>query len=133
MDNNQNELNGSGAGNVAVQPYAAWKQAFAANAEGGLVAKPTVTEMEDTEALKTMRAKFSFFAPATLLYAVFYAFCMFKNDAGIAYLLFIIATIVYMKMSLTRLDMKLKKGSAFYFAAMVLLAVSTFCTDHNIQ
>ena len=128
MDKDQNELNGGG---VAIQSKENWKQAFASNAAGDLMMKTITPEMEDTEALKTMRAKFSFFAPTTLLYAVFYAFCMFKNDAGIAYLLFIIATIVYMKMSLTRLDMKLKKGSAFYFAAMVLLAVSTFCTDDS--
>ena len=76
-----------------------------------------------------MKEKFSFFGPATLAYAVFYAFCMFQNDAGIAFLFFIIATQAYLCVALRQLDMKLKKGSAFYLTAMLLLAVSTFCTD----
>ncbi len=82
-----------------------------------------------TEETKRMRENFSFFGPKTLLYAVFYAFCMYQNDAGIAFLFFIIATLVYLNTAMKKLDRKLDRHSAFYMAGMLLLAVSTFCTD----
>ena len=146
MDNNQNEMNVNAkeANPVERPKEESWKAAFAENAEfatangatvntGTPFSVPTGTawksRREDTEALQKMKEKFSFFGPATLAYAVFYAFCMFQNDAGIAFLFFIIATQVYLCVALKQLDMKLKKGSAFYLTAMLLLAVSTFCTD----
>ncbi len=134
MDNNQNVQKPSGASSVAMPQDEAWKQAFAMNTGAApAYAAPASTtwksRRKDTEALKRMREQFSFFGPATFLYAVFYTFCMYKNDAGIAFLFFIIATIAYLTTVLKKLDMKLKKGSGFYLAAMVLLAVSTFCTD----
>ena len=134
MDNNQNVQKPSGASSVALPQDEAWKQAFAMNTgTASTYAAPASatwkSRRKDTEALKRMREQFSFFGPATFLYAVFYTFCMYKNDAGIAFLFFIIATIAYLTTVLKKLDMKLKKGSGFYLAAMVLLAVSTFCTD----
>lgn len=85
----------------------------------------------DTEATIRMKDNFVFFALSAFVYAVFYTFCMFQNDAGIAFLFFIIATLVFLCIVLKKLDMKLKKGSIFYFAAMLLLAISTFCTDDS--
>ena len=134
MDNNTNIQNKNGASSAAMPQDEAWKQAFAMNTgTAPTYAVPAsvtwTSRRKDTEALKRMREQFSFFGPATFLYAVFYTFCMYKNDAGIAFLFFIIATIAYLTTVLKKLDMKLKKGSGFYLAAMVLLAVSTFCTD----
>lgn len=134
MDTNQNEIKGSGGNSVAMPQDEAWKQAFAMNA--GAAPAYTVpastswkSSRKETEEHKKMREQFSFFGPATFLYAVFYTFCMHKNDAGIAFLFFIIATIAYLTAVLKKVDRKMKKGSIFYLAAMVLLAVSTFCTD----
>ncbi len=90
--------------------------------------------VEETEPVMTAEAKkirenFHIFGLATLVYAFIYAFCMYKNDAGIAYLLFVIAGIFYVKFCMKHLELTEKKGSLFYVVSMVLLGISTFCTD----
>lgn len=82
-----------------------------------------------TEATKRMKDNFAFFGPVTFLYALFYAFCMFKNGSGITFPFFMAASLLYLYFSLSKLEITLKRGSAFYMAGMMLLAVSTFCTD----
>ncbi len=83
---------------------------------------------QETEYTKRMKQNFNFFGPATLLYAVFYAFCMFKNGSGITFPFFITGSLLYLCFVLSKLEISLKKGSAFYMISMMLLAVSTFCT-----
>lgn len=83
----------------------------------------------DTEETKRMRSSFGFFGPATFAYAVLYAFCMFHNGAGVTFSFFIAGSLLYLCFSLNRLGISLKKGSAFYMVSMMLLSVSTFCTD----
>ena len=103
------------------------------NSTAPVIFSPDVSAQEpdhyETEETIHMKNNFVFFAPAALVYAAFYTFCMFQNDAGIAFLFFIIATLVFLCVGLKKLDMKLKKGSILYFAGMLLLAISTFCTD----
>ncbi len=84
---------------------------------------------EDTEHTRRMKEQFSFFGPVTLGYAAFYAFCMFKNGSGITFPFFIAASLLYLCFSLSKLGITLKRGSGFYMVSMMLLAVSTFCTD----
>ena len=86
-------------------------------------------EKAETEYTKRMKKQFGFLAPATLLYESFYAFCMFKNGSGVTFLFFMAGSLLYLCLCLSRLEISLKKGSSFYMAAMMLLAVSTFCTD----
>ncbi len=88
-----------------------------------------VPKREDTPETKRMKEGFSFFGPATFCYALFYTFCMFKNGSGITFPFFIAASLLYLCFSLSKLELILKKGSAFYMVSMMLLAVSTFCTD----
>ena len=109
-----------------------WKQAFAPQADG-IAKQVMVTQCNKFDTVYNMRMKmqFSFFGLATLMYAGFYAICMHKNDAGIAFCFFIAATVVYFFESMKRLKLKIKKGSVFYLVAMELLAVSTFCTDDS--
>ena len=83
----------------------------------------------DTEETKFMKANFDFFGPAAFLYAVFYVFCMFRNGSGVTYPFFVGGSLLFMYLSLSKLGITLKKGSIFYMAAMVLLGISTFCTD----
>jgi len=84
---------------------------------------------QDTEATKKMKANFGFFGPATFVYAVLYAFCMFKNDAGVTFPFFVAGSLLFLCFTLSKLEISLRKGSAFYMVSMMLLAVSTFCTD----
>lgn len=87
------------------------------------------TVKQDTEATKRMKENFLFFGLGTLVYAAFYAFCMFQNASGITFPMFIAASIFFLCCSLKKLEITLKKGSAFYIISMMLLALSTFCTD----
>lgn len=88
--------------------------------------KPPVRETEET---KRMRENYGFIAPAAFVYAAFYAFCMYKNGSGITFPFFVGGSLVFFCLSFSKLGITLKKGSVFYMAAMILLGISTFCTD----
>lgn len=76
-----------------------------------------------------VKENFHIYGIPSFLYACFYAFCMYKNDAGITYALLVIGSIVLIQFCLKKLEMKMKKESRFYIVSMVLLSISTFCTD----
>ena len=76
-----------------------------------------------------IKENFHIYGVASILYGLLYVFCMFKNDAGITYPLFVAGTIGYIWFVLRKLEMKLKKESRFYVVTMMLLGISTFCTD----
>ena len=78
-----------------------------------------------------MKENFRFFGPVTFLYAVFYAFCMYRNGSGVTFPFFVAGSLLFLCFSLSKLETTLKRGSIFYMAAMVLLGVSTFCTDDS--
>lgn len=86
-------------------------------------------EKEATKESRIIRENFQIFGTATFLYACFYVFCMYKNDAGITYPLFVAAGIFYANYCRKHLELSVKKGTAFYVVCMLLLGVSTFCTD----
>ena len=68
---------------------------------------------------------------ATILNAIIYAICVYKNASGLAYYVHIICNIVYMVFCLRKLELSVKKGSIFYIVAIGLLGVATFCTDNG--
>ncbi len=49
------------------------------------VYQPAYTPKPDTVYTKTMKEHFSFFGIGSLLYAIFYTFCLYKNASGITY------------------------------------------------
>lgn len=83
----------------------------------------------DTKETKLLKSRFGFFGPASLLYAVFYAFCMYKNRSGVTFPFFMAGSLLFFCFSIAKLGRTLKKGSAFYMVVMMLLAISTFLTD----
>ena len=83
----------------------------------------------DTEETKRLKENYGFFGPVTFLYAVFYALCMYHNGSGVTYPFFVAGSLLLLYFSLSKLGTTLKSGSAFYMAAMLLLGISTFCTD----
>ena len=89
-------------------------------------AKPLV---KDTEETKRLKENYQFFGPATAAYALFYAFCMYKNGSGITFPFFVASSLLYIYYSLKKLELTLKRGSAFYMVSGMLLAIATFCTD----
>lgn len=72
---------------------------------------------------------FRFFGLWSLIYAVLYTFCLYKNPSGITYPFFIGGTLFYFFLSLKRFGITAKKDSAFYVISLMLLSISTFCTD----
>jgi len=92
-------------------------------------AEPGGLSAGETEETKRFRENYGFFAPASFLYAVFYVLCMFRNGSGITFPFFVGGSLLFLCLSLSKLGLILKRGSIFYMAAMMLLGVSTFCTD----
>ncbi|MCH5338923.1 MAG: DUF4173 domain-containing protein [Acetatifactor sp.] len=86
-------------------------------------------QSQDTEETSRMKENYGFFGPITFLYAVFYAFCMYRNGSGVTFPFFVAGSLLFLCFSLSKLGTTLKRGSIFYMAAMVLLGISTFCTD----
>ncbi len=123
-------------GNVAVQAsaqgangqgqFSAGQANMQASApQGALRAVPK----QETVYTKRMKENFGFFGPITFLYACLYAFCMFHNGSGVTFPFFMAGSLLFLHFSLSKLEISWKKGSVFYMAGMMLLAVSTFCTD----
>lgn len=84
--------------------------------------------LQETENSTNVKQNFHIYGVATFLYACLYVFCMYKNKSGITYLLFVAGGLFYIHFCLKHLGMEAKKGR-FYQVCMILLAVSTFCTD----
>ncbi len=93
-----------------------------------------VTARGTEEAVKTeysnvFQKHFGFFGGGALLYSCFYAFCMFRNPSGVTFPFFIAGSLLFFCFCIAKLGISLRKGSAFYMISLMLLAVSTFCTD----
>jgi len=82
-----------------------------------------------TKESKLIRENFQVFGVATFLFACFYSFCMYKNDAGITYLFLVAAGLYYVKYCGKQFGFAAKKGTLFYVICILLLGISTFCTD----
>lgn len=76
-----------------------------------------------------MKEKYGFFGPVTLVYALVFVFCTYQNTSGVTWPIFVAASLVYLCLVLGKLEKPLKKENLFYMISMVLLGVSTFCTD----
>lgn len=83
---------------------------------------------KETEETKNLKEGFSFFGPVTAAYALFYAFCMYKNGSGITFPFFMAGSLLYFCYSMKKLGLTLKRNSVLYMVSVMLLAVSTFCT-----
>lgn len=91
-------------------------------------AVPAVPVKPDTEQSRIRKKCFPFFGIATGVYALFYAFCMYRNASGITYPFFIAGSLFFFCLCMKRLELAIKKGSVCYMAGMLLLGVSTACT-----
>ena len=76
-----------------------------------------------------IKENFHIYGVATFLFSCLYAFCMYRNPSGITYVIFVAAGIFYINYCLKNLEVESKKGKRFYTVSMMLLAISTFCTD----
>ena len=93
------------------------------------VYQPAYTPKPDTVYTKTMKEHFSFFGIGSLLYAIFYTFCLYKNASGITYPFFVAGTLFYFFFSMQKLGVPYKKSSIFYLVSIQLLGISNCLTD----
>lgn len=87
--------------------------------------------MDETGYTRRLKDNFGFFGLGALAYSCFYALCMFRNPSGITFPFFIAGSLLFFCLCLSKLGITLRKGSGFYMVSMMLLAVSTFCTDDS--
>ena len=90
--------------------------------------KTTKEIKEETPMTKQMKFQFSFFGLASMVYALFYTFCLYKNASGITYPFFVAGTLCYFFLSMKKLGVPYKKGSLFYMISIILLGISNCCT-----
>ncbi|MDD3220348.1 MAG: DUF4173 domain-containing protein [Lachnospiraceae bacterium] len=89
------------------------------------------------------RENYALFGGMALLYGVVFAFCLYRNIAGITFPIYVLATIFFAVLVLRHLatvmdeegtgvisakSIKLKKGTIPYFAGMMILGVGNACT-----
>ncbi|HJA92949.1 MAG TPA: DUF4173 domain-containing protein [Candidatus Eisenbergiella merdipullorum] len=79
-----------------------------------------------------MRKNYAFFGGASALYALFYAFCLYRNASGITWPFFVAGTLVYFYLCTRRSGVPWKKDSIFYLVSILLLGVSIFLTDNVV-
>lgn len=79
--------------------------------------------------VQQIRDHFGQIALATIIYAVFYTFCLYKNLTGITFPLFVGGTYGYLLFCMKTLSISRKKDAVFYIGCSLLLGISTFCTD----
>ncbi|MGN0343227.1 MAG: DUF4153 domain-containing protein [Roseburia sp.] len=75
--------------------------------------------------------KFPVLCLATLIYAVFYALCLYENKAGILYTVFTAGTVFYFYFCLQKLQLGWKKDNVWYAVVIELLGISTFLTGDS--
>lgn len=86
----------------------------------------------ETEQQKAERASlFARLIGPTLIYAILFTFCIYKNFAGITVPILALATVVYSFYCLKVYNLEVKRGSYLYGAVIILLGVSS-CTTGSI-
>lgn len=91
----------------------------------------TVLTEEIKKEHRIMQTQYGFFGLITFVYSIISIFCIYKNPSGILFPVFIVISLVYMAVILERLGRPLQKNSLFYLHSIMLLGVSTFCTDNS--
>lgn len=85
----------------------------------------------ESEQTKNLKKNYGVLGLGSLLYAGFYAFCMYRNGSGITYPFFLIGSLWFYCFCMKKLEVSLKKDSIFYMGSILLLGISTFLTADN--
>lgn len=82
----------------------------------------------ETKQTQNLKKNFGVLGLSSLLYACFYALCMYKSGSGITYPFFLAGSLWFYCFCMKKLEISLKKDSIFYMISILLLGISTFCT-----
>ncbi len=89
-------------------------------------------EKANAEQMKKSAEWFQTIAPGSLLYAIFYAVCMYRNTEGITFPFCVGATLYFFLYYAKKFCVTVKKCDLFLLTAMVLLGVITCTTDSTV-
>lgn len=81
-----------------------------------------------TRETENLQKHFGVLGPGCLLYACFYALCMYKAGRGINEPFFLVGSLWFYCFCLKKLEISLKKDSILYMGGILLLGISTFLT-----
>lgn len=84
----------------------------------------------ETAATRTLKDNFMFFAPLTIAYSIFYTFCMYKNEGGITFPFFVIGSLGFLYLCISKLGLTLKKGNIFAIISVVAISISSAFTNN---
>lgn len=85
-------------------------------------------DLRETAQTENLKKNFGVLGLGSLLYACFYALCMYRNGSGITYPFFLAGSLWFYCFCMKKLEISLKKDSVFYMISILLLGISTFCT-----
>lgn len=88
-----------------------------------------VQERPETKEVTSIVNQFEFFGLASVIYSIFYCFCLYQNNSGITMPFFVAGSFAYLIIALKKMEIPLKKDSWFYITAAVLLGISNCLTD----
>lgn len=76
--------------------------------------------------IEKIKEEYPFFAALSLLYGIIFTVSLYENISGITFPICIGITIIFIKIFLKKLGLKLKKDSWIYITGMLLLGISTY-------
>lgn len=83
---------------------------------------------EKSNLTKLVLSDFAGFGLVSLLYGIFFCFCLFENFTGITSPVLILVTCLYFFYFLKRINLTFQKSTLFYFGAALLLGLSNCLT-----
>lgn len=94
--------------------------------------EPVKEELTPEENQEKVNPMFPFIGIGSLVYAVFYTFCLYKNSSGITYPFFVGGTCLFFFFYLKKSGITAKKFSLFLIISLILLGLCTCMTDSYI-
>ncbi|MBD5544155.1 MAG: DUF4173 domain-containing protein [Lachnospiraceae bacterium] len=100
----------------------------------------TIIQKEEEERLlagenskvKEILSNFEFFGVLSILYGIFYSFCLYKNVYGITMPIFTAGTFAYFISCMRKLEIPLKRDAWFYVVSACLLGISNCRTCSSV-
>lgn len=94
-------------------------------------AVPVFEARPESPLLSKVRHNFGIFGSISLIFGILFTLLFYKADIGINTMLFTIVMVILLSVTITRLSMKVKRGTLLYYSGAILLGVSTFLTANE--
>ncbi|MBR1692805.1 MAG: DUF4173 domain-containing protein [Lachnospiraceae bacterium] len=91
-----------------------------------------LSKAAEPEGTVSLIENFGIFGIASILYGIFFTFCLYKNYVGITLPFFAAATLFYYGYTMQKLGKVIRKDSVFYGACILILSFGTIFTDNGL-